>query len=159
MRGGMGVRLGWVCALSSGQHCWPTIFPLESKHMDDNQPLVTYIPEHTDATDSHKLPAFEFILSNADWRLLLKLAQEKGGVIADFFAMIDDAVTSDEHAREIDWPEDCDIDSAPYYRCRIAVEHFVSTGIRPGDFNDYIGETKLIPIVYEMTHWPLPEQD
>jgi hypothetical protein len=159
MRGIVGVQLGWACALSFGQHCWPTIFPLESKHMDDTKQLVTYIPEHTDATDSHKLPAFEFTLSNADWRLLLKLAQEKGGVIAEFFAMIDDVVTSDEHGRESDWPADCDVNDAPYYRCRIPVEFFQACGVRPGNFNDYLGETKLIPIVYEMAHWPLPEQD
>lgn len=113
--------------------------------------MVTYLPAHTTAADLPAPARFQFVLANSDWHLLIKLAGEKGGPIADFWTYLA-AVTSDTDGKEIPWDTPETIMECPYYLCTIAVSDFLETGIRPGDFNDYIGETELIPIVYDMVH-------
>lgn len=126
--------------------------------MEEHAPsLVTLIPDHTDATDSHVPACFKFILSNADWKLLIHLGETKGGPIAEFWGAIYEAVTSDEQGNETSWPDPATVEEAPFFRVLIAVEDFKSIDLRPGHFNDYLGETRLIPIVYEMVHWIDPE--
>jgi hypothetical protein len=115
---------------------------------------ITYLPAETQPDDLAVPARFQFVLTANDYHLLVKLAAEQGGAIFEFWNALDVA-TCDSKGVETNMRTFAIMDS-DYFLCTIPVSEFIKSDLRPADFNEYLGETQLIPIVYDMIHFIHP---
>lgn len=114
----------------------------------DQTSLVKFVPGCNDPTDADSPDRFQFLLTDADYLLFMRLAEGESGTgihqLYDYCSVI----TCDEHGTEVDHTV------STHVLCSVWVSDFQriveTVDLRPSDLYAHLGETKLIPIVHDL---------